>query len=128
MSAGLNSLLIEYQNIFLVNVARLILHAAGLGYYVAGGELYRSYFEAQRLAALNLGSPLSLHCERLAFDLILRRDVDDDGDQDWLKHSNEYAQLGQYWKGLHHLNRWGGDFLPPRVDGNHFSMSYLGRK
>ncbi len=123
-----NSLLVEFQDIFLVNVARLILHAKGLGFYVAGGELYRSYHEAQRLAALNLGSPLSLHCERLAFDLVLRRDVDGDGDQDWLQHSEAYRELGEFWKGLDERNAWGGDFLPPRVDGNHFSMRYLGRK
>ena len=125
---NMNSQLVEYQDVFLVNVARLILHAKGLGYMVAGGELYRSNQEAQRLAALGLGTMLSLHIERLAFDLILRRDVDGDGDADWLRMSHEYSQLGAFWKSLDYRNRWGGDFLPPRVDGNHFSMSYLGRK
>lgn len=123
-----NSFLVEEQDAFLCDVARLILHAKGLGFYIAGGELYRSRQEAERLAALNLGSPLSLHGERLAFDLVLRKDVDGDGDADWLQHSESYAELGAYWKGLNPRNRWGGDFLKGRVDGNHFSRSYLGRK
>lgn len=112
--------LVERQHVFAGNIARLILHAIGLGYQVAGGEWWRSYYEAQRLEGLGLGTATSLHCERLAFDLILRRDGK------WLRFTEDYAALGAYWKGLDKLNRWGGDFI--RKDGNHFSMEYQGRK
>lgn len=118
---SMNSQLVEYQDVFLVNLARLILHAKGLGFTLAGGELWRSYQEAQRLAALGLGTMSSLHQDRLAFDLVLRRDGQ------LLRHSEDYEELGAYWKGLDRRNAWGGDFKT-RVDGNHFSMSYQGRK
>lgn len=32
----------------------------------------------------------------------------------------DYRPLGEYWKSLNPLNRWGGDFIHPRPDGDHF--------
>ena len=45
------------------------------------------------------------------------------------KISNEpsvYALLGEYWKSLHPLARWGGDFM--KEDLGHFSFEHNGRQ
>ena len=57
----------------------------------------------------------SLHYERLAVDLNLFINGV------WItKDHPEWQFLGAYWKGLHPLNRWGGDIVQ-KVDLNHFS-------
>ena len=60
----------------------------------------------------------SLHYDGLAKDIILYKDGN------YLVVSSEYHFAGEYWKSLHALNRWGGDFPG---DGNHFSMEDGGR-
>lgn len=42
---------------------------------------------------------------------------------DYLTDSSDYKQFGDYWKLLHPLFRFGGDFSNP--DGNHFSILAL---
>lgn len=66
------------------------------------------------------GAFLSLHQQRLAVDLnlFIRGEYQTE--------SKAYGRLGDYWKTLHPLNRWGGDFSRP--DGNHFSMENGGIK
>lgn len=67
-----------------------------------------------------IGIARSVHNHSLAADLyiIVDRQISND--------PNEYAILGTYWKTLHPLARWGGDFkgFP---DLGHFSFTYEGR-
>ena len=68
-----------------------------------------------------IGIAKSVHCNGLAVDLY----IIEDGEI-----SNEragYEALGAYWKSLHPLARWGGDFegFP---DLGHFSFEWEGRK
>lgn len=110
--------LLAKQQLFAQLAARLIQHAAALGYQVTLGEAWRSNAEAMRLAAQGLGIERSLHCQRLAIDLQLFKG------STWLKASEDYTPLGEWWEGQHELCRWGGRF----GDGNHFSLEHQGRK
>lgn len=69
----------------------------------------------------NNGVVNSVHSVGLAVDLNLFRDGI------YLSSSEDHAKLGAYWKTLHPLARWGGDFRP-RPDGNHYSFEYNGVK
>lgn len=123
------------------------MQAHGLGYALTFGECYRSDEQAEinaigeagrqmvataimatfprlALALTNNGSAggirTSLHGDRLAIDLNLFK-----GGK-WLNKTEDFRQLGEYWESLHPFNAWGGRFTKP--DGNHFSMTWQGRK
>ena len=102
----------EKQSLFVVLVAKLILHAQEQGYELTFGEAWRSPHEAARQ-----GFEKSLHCSRLAIDLNLFIDgVYQPG-------TEAYRELGGWWEEQHELCRWGGRFR----DGNHFSLGHEGR-
>lgn len=53
----------------------------------------------------------------------------------YLPNSEDHHPLGTYWKTLHPLARWGGDFTKivngktsPAPDGNHYSFEWEGKK
>lgn len=69
-----------------------------------------------------IGIEDSLHCDGLAIDIILSKN----GEIQWS--SELYKDLGEYWKSLHELCCWGGDFAPPKQDGGHFSVTHNNRK
>lgn len=110
----------EKQALFVRLVGLLIEEAYEQGFELTFGEAYRSPEEAARLAVAGAGIKRSLHGERLAIDLNLFR-----GGQ-FLTGTADHAALGAYWKNLHPLCRWGGDFQS-RPDGNHYSLAHDGR-
>lgn len=110
----------EARCLFSANLARLVDHAVELGYEVAIGEVVRSPETARANAQQGTGIANSLHLLGLAVDLHLYRDGK------YLARTEDHAQLGAFWKGLHERNRWGGDFKN-RPDGNHYSFSWEGR-
>ncbi len=67
-----------------------------------------------------IGIENSLHCDGLAIDIILSKD----SEIQW--NSDSYIELGSFWKSLHPLCCWGGDFEDK--DGGHFSITHDGRK
>jgi len=91
-----------------------------MGFEPVFGETYRTPEQAALNAAKGIGIANSLHCDRLAIDLLLFKDGV------WLQRSEQYVDLGVWWKAQHGLARWGGDFSRP--DGNHFSLEYQGRR
>ena len=109
----------QKQRLFAQLVGTLIAHAYTLGYELTFGEAWRSPETARAYAVQGKGIANSLHTKRLAVDLNLFRDGV------YLTRSADYATLGAYWKGLHELARWGGDFSS-RPDGNHFSLEHEG--
>ena len=109
----------EKQEIFIENVGKLIAFAYAHGYRLRGGQLLRSLSEANANAEKKVGIKNSLHLIALAIDFNLFKDGK------FLTRSEDHRQLGEYWKGLHPLNRWGGDFKS-RPDGNHYSMEHEG--
>lgn len=108
----------EKQKEFAQNVASLIQELYLEGYDVTFGEAWRPEWVAEEYARQGKGIVNSLHTLRLAIDLNLFKDGK------YLTDSSEYKKAGEIWKGLHPLNRWGGDFKKP--DGNHFSMEHNG--
>lgn len=89
------------------------------GHAVAGGQLQRTKAEAAANAASGAGISNSLHLLCLAIDLSLFLDGIYKTD------SESYRALGDKWKSMHPLCRWGGDFKS-RPDGNHFSLEHEG--
>jgi len=104
------------QEIFALNVARLILFIFEKGYTCSFGEAYRTPEQAELNAKKGIGIKNSLHCKRLAVDLNLftttgKFSID----------KKDYEQFGIYWEQLHDYNRWGGNFQRP--DSDHFQMN-----
>jgi hypothetical protein len=89
------------------------------GYSVVGGQLQRTQAEANANAASGAGISNSLHIKCLAIDLMLFIGGA------YKTKSEEYQLLGDKWKSMHSLCRWGGDFKT-RPDGNHFSLEHEG--
>jgi hypothetical protein len=97
----------EMRCTYTVNLAKLIAYIVSQGYEVAIGQDGQQHMKG------------SLHYVGLANDLLIYKDGT------WMQASIQYKFAGDFWKGLHPLNRWGGDFPG---DGNHFSMEYSGKK
>lgn len=102
-------------------LAALVLKAPELGVEVAVGEVLRPPRLAKLYAAEGKGVANSVHIHGLAADLAAYREGH------YLTKSEDYKALGEYWKTLHPLARWGGDFETLK-DGNHFSFEYQGVK
>lgn len=111
----------QQQRIFTRLVAQLILYAYEQDYELTFGEALRDPRIAELNAQKGSGISNSLHLDKLAIDLNLFKAGE------WLQGSMDHAILGVYWKQLHPLCRWGGDFKP-KPDGNHYSMEWDGRK
>lgn len=111
----------ELQSLHVKCTGLLIAYAYANGYQLTWGETLRSVQQALDNAASGKGISNSLHLIGLAVDLHLFKDGA------YLSDSKDYALLGQYWKSLHPLCAWGGDFIT-RPDGNHFSITYEGRR
>jgi len=110
----------QKQALFCQNVALLIQFINSQeGYRCRFDEAFRPKWVAEVYQREGKGSINSLHIDRLAIDLI----VDINGV--YREDTEAYRFAGTYWKSLHPLNRWGGDFPS---DGNHFSMEHEGRK
>ena len=101
----------EQRVTFTKNLALLILKAFEWGYEVAIDEATEH---------LTVKDPTSDHIKGskhhvgLACDLLLYRDGE------YLTSSDDYKDLGTYWKSLDPNLTWGGDFNRV-VDANHFS-------
>jgi hypothetical protein len=103
--------LLKQQFTFTLNIAKLIIWIYEQGYTATLAEGY----DDDGVGYMKK----SLHYDRLAQDINLFRDGT------LLINSESYFRVGQAWKALNPLNRWGGDFPG---DGNHFSMEFQGRK
>lgn len=97
---------------------RLLTRAVLLGYEVRLGEAYRPPETAALYAQQGRGIAASLHCQKLAIDILLFRGGA------YLARTEDYEPLGTWWEAQDSLCRWGGRFN----DGQHFSLEHEGRK
>jgi len=110
--------LVEKQIEFLRCVARLILWGQKYGYDFTLGEGFRTAEQAEIYAARGVGIKNSNHRRRLAIDLNLFIQGE------YIRDAGPYEPAGRYWKTLHPLARWGGDFKSR--DAVHFSFEHNG--
>jgi hypothetical protein len=108
----------EQQSLFVQLIGLFVGWVYEQGYELTFSEAWRSPEEAAVQAAKGAGVACSLHTERLAIDLNLFKDGV------LLSTADDYRPLGDQWKSMHPLARWGGDFT--RVDADHFSLTYGG--
>lgn len=106
----------EKQRLFAKLVPRLIDKAHELGFEVTLGDAYRDH----RVFGVagegkGYGDPFSCHKMRLAIDLNLFKGAK------YLTSTEDHRDLGQFWKSLNPLCRWGGEFRTP--DGNHYEIT-----
>jgi hypothetical protein len=94
------------QSRFVCMVALLIIKATQLGYELSFGDAWARTGHMKN----------SLHYIRLAIDLNLFK-----GGK-YLADSEAHRELGEFWESIG--GSWGGRF----GDGNHYSLSYGGRK
>jgi hypothetical protein len=110
--------LLQAQQQFAIDLARLILWCEGRPYAVTFGEAYRTPEQAALYAKQGKGIINSNHTRRLAVDLNLFVNGV------YATDSDAYAELGEFWESMNVANVWGGNFK--RRDGNHFSRRYGG--
>lgn len=99
----------------------LIQFGESLGYKFTWGDAYRDERVHGKWGVKKSYSlSKSTHKIRLAVDINLWIDGE------WITDGTreEWSILGKYWKSLHPLARWGGDF----DDANHFSFEMWGSK
>ena len=107
--------MLQLQNVFMGNVAKLIIFAQSNGYTLSAGEMYRT--PEQQAIYLKTGrskTSQSLHLQRLAIDLNIFKDG-------VLCTRDQSIPLGNYWESLNPNNSWGGRGKSI-VDAPHFSM------
>jgi len=128
--------LIELQNEFLSDLAKLIKFVQGKGWIITGGELYRPYdmqllyYYGYRVKECETTvRPICLvkdkkvswtksskHLQRLAIDLNFFKPIQ--GKYVLTYDKEDLAIFGDYWESLSPLNRWGGFWKTP--DTCHF--------
>lgn len=110
----------QKQRLFTKLVAQLIQYAYAQGYELTLGDAYRDpRVHGDVGVKKSYSSANSVHKQRLAIDLNLFKGGV------YQTSTEAHKPLGEYWKSLHPLCRWGGDFGTP--DGNHYSMTHEGR-
>ena len=113
----------EMQQEFTRCSAELILFANRNGFKLTYGDAFRdTRLHGEFGTKKGYGAGKSVHKVRLAVDLNLFVD----GAYVSSGSTPEYKLLGDYWKAIHPLARWGGDFTSG--DANHFSFEYQGCK
>ncbi len=109
----------DKQKRFTHLLARLIDYAYLNGYELTTGDAYRDPRVFGEVGeSKGYGRSRSNHKLRLAMDFNLFKDGK------WLKYTEDFKELGEYWESLAPDCSWGGRFN----DGNHFSIEYQGRR
>lgn len=111
----------EARVLFTSLAAKLPGKAEVLGLELAYDQVKRPPELAKLYAQQGKGVEQSAHLNGLAVDVLLYAPLGQ-----YLTKTEDYSQLGEFWKSLHPLCRWGGDFS--KKDGNHFSLEYGGLK
>ena len=116
----------QQQRLFARLVGEFLVWICDSGYEVTFGECYRTPEQAALNAQHKTGIANSVHTHKMAIDLnlffagVFKTDLE------------SYRPVGEHWKTMHELCRWGGDFKnekgDPAPDADHFSMEWQGVK
>lgn len=104
----------QKQFLFARLLPQLINYMLARGYHPIMGYAYRC-------EECPVGKKNSLHKLCLAQDIELYSP-----DEEYLTETENHRIFGEFWKRLHPLCSWGGDFYSP--DGNHYSVVHKGRR
>jgi hypothetical protein len=105
--------------LFLRCMAKLIAYAEAEDIRFLVYTFYRSAAEqAQKVNERKSQVNYSQHQDWLAIDILL---LDENDQAVWTDHP-DYHRLGEIWKGLHPLCRWGGDWKTLK-DFGHYELS-----
>ncbi len=102
----------DKQRLFAYLVSVLIQHIYESGYSVTFGDAFDTDGDGGHMKG-------SVHQERLAVDLNLFLS------KTYQPKTESHKPFGAFWKSLHPLCRWGGDFTSK--DGNHYSLTHNGK-
>lgn len=97
------------QELFSLLLGQLLVFIHAMGYQVRMGDVWAREGHKEN----------SNHYIKLAVDINLFKDGN------FLTKTEDHELIGAYWKTLHPLCRWGGDFSRP--DGCHYSLFHQGR-
>ena len=115
----------DKQRLFAKLMGEFIVWCYAQDYEITFGEFERPGWVADIYAEQGKGIRNTLHRLRLAGDINLFTDLSLESDENiYQKDSEAYRPLGEKWKSMNPLCRWGGDFSKP--DGNHFSIEHEG--
>ena len=108
----------DAQKEFAFHVGCLLVHIGKMPHYSCTlGDAYRDPRVHGHLGdKKSYSSANSRHKERLAIDINLFHD------NLYLRNTEAYRSIGEYWISLHPNNKWGGHFN--KKDGNHFQRDY----
>ena len=109
--------LLKAQHRFARMLPGLIRKALDLGFEISCGDLYRDPRVFGKVGeSKGYGAANSCHKLRLAIDLNLFRNGQ------WVTSTEAHRPLGEWWESQG--GTWGGRF----EDGNHYSISFAGKK
>lgn len=111
--------LLNSQQIFSKNLAKLILFIYENGFEVSIGEVERTRFQQKEYFRLGRSKTMnSNHLKRLAADIFIFKN------DELINDKNKLYDVGKYWESLHVNNRYGG-FFRNFTDVPHFEMIEL---
>ena len=110
----------QKQVLFTATLGKFLAWCAQRGHEVILAEVFRTPEQAAIYAEQGKGIKNSVHTKKLAGDMFLMID----GKITW--NPDDYKVLGDKWKSMHELARWGGDFKGR--DAVHFSFEHKGDK
>lgn len=108
----------DEQWAFIKDIALLILYASSRGYKLTGGDLKRSVEEQAIYVDKGLSKTMdSMHIISQAEDFNIFKDIDGDGDKEYINTEEEFKligdDLGVFWMSLSDKNQcgfaWGWD-------------------
>lgn len=105
----------DHQYEFLKDLLQLLNFAIEHGFKVTFGEVYRTpQKQTRRYEAGESDTLNSNHQKKTAADLNF-----------FPRYGDDLKEIGEYWKSLNPLNRWGGDFVLRKGgrDTNHFERN-----
>lgn len=118
----------QQRCLFTLLISQLVIYVNDTlpGYALAFDQVKRDPATATANAAAGIGIANSLHLDGLAADILLYIDGV------YTAHTEAHRVIGEHWKTMHPLCRWGGDFRnsegKPRPDGDHYSTERGGIK